>query len=195
MGRARDRWLNEGVQVLTEEGAPGLRIDRLAARLGLSKGSFHHHFAGAEGFKRDLLAHIERLSADALEDVMSDLGAHEDPETALELLTSVFEERGAEIYRPELDAALRAWERTDPEAAEIQRRIDDARLSALQSVWRPYVGSDAEARRAAQLPYLLVVGAMGVTPPVEIGELRELLEMLLPLVPGLRGPDRSSAAE
>ena len=53
--------------MLAAEGAAGVRIDRIAARLGLSKGSFHHHFAGADGYKRDLLAHYEALSVDAVE--------------------------------------------------------------------------------------------------------------------------------
>ena len=58
--------MDEGLRVLAAEGAPAVRIDRIAARLGLSKGSFHHHFAGADGYKRDLLALYEALSVDAL---------------------------------------------------------------------------------------------------------------------------------
>ncbi|MFF5250313.1 hypothetical protein ACFY3V_39075, partial [Streptosporangium sp. NPDC000095] len=61
--------------------------------------------------------------------------------------------------------------------------LDQVRLSALQRVWRPHVATDAEARRAALLPYLLAVGATVLVPPVGAEELRDVVEMLLPLVP------------
>lgn len=75
MSTARERWLNEGLKVLAEEGAAGIRIDRIAARLHLSKGSFHHHFDGAEGYKKALLAHFEQLSIRTLENAIAEVGA------------------------------------------------------------------------------------------------------------------------
>ena len=59
-GGSKQAWLDEGLRTLADEGAPALRIDRLAGRLGLSKGSFYHHFDGMAGYKDALLAHFER---------------------------------------------------------------------------------------------------------------------------------------
>ncbi len=61
----RDRWIDEGLLVLAEEGAPGVRIDRIAARLGLSKGSFFHHFDGIAAYRRALL---DRWESSAVRD-------------------------------------------------------------------------------------------------------------------------------
>ncbi|CAM3434477.1 TetR/AcrR family transcriptional regulator [Occultella aeris] len=183
MGTARDRWLDEGIRVLAQEGAAGVRIDRIAARLGLSKGSFHHHFDGADGYKRDLLARFERLSIDQLDRAIVEAGPTSDARSILSRLTALIEPREAGLYRPELDVAVRAWSASDPEVRAAQARIDEARLAALQRVWRPYVTTDAEARTAALLPYLLAVGASVVSPPVAADELRGLFETLLPLVP------------
>ncbi len=183
MSKARDRWLDEGLHVLVEEGAAGVRIDRIAARLGLSKGSFHHHFAGAEGYKRDLLAYFERLSVEALERAIAEASAQSDARGVLRHLTDLIQPAPGGLYRPELDVAVRAWSNSDAEVRAVQGRIDAARLSALQQVWRPYVGSDEEARTAALLPYLVAVGASMVSPPVDADELRGVFEVLLPLVP------------
>ena len=175
--------MDEGLRVLAAEGAPGVRIDRIAARLGLSKGSFHHHFAGADGYKRDLLAHYEALSVAALETAIAGVAEDASTRDVLEVLTSMVRGDGAGLYRPELDVAVRAWSTTDPDVRAVQQRIDATRIDALARVWGRAVSDPVEARRAALLPYLLAVGAAVVVPPVEVDDLRRLYELLLPLVP------------
>ncbi|MFC5818668.1 TetR/AcrR family transcriptional regulator [Nonomuraea harbinensis] len=183
MSTARDRWLDEGLKILAEEGAAGIRIDRIAARLNLSKGSFHHHFDGAEGYKKALLAHFERLSVEALNSAISEIGESAGARAILTRLTELVRPGNTGLYRPEIDTALRAWATWDADVRVVQTRLDEARLSALQRVWRSAVASDEEARTAALLPYLLAVGASVVYPPVDADRLRELYEILLPLVP------------
>jgi AcrR family transcriptional regulator len=178
---ARDRWLNEGLDVLESEGAAGIRIDRIAARLGLSKGSFHHHFDGADGFKRDLLAHFEQHAIATLETAIGDGGAPGDARAILSHLTDLLHP-GSGFYRPKLEVAVRAWATWDAEVGAVQARIDAARLAALQRVWRPHVDSDEAARAAALLPYLIAVGA-SVVPAVEAEALQDVYRILLPLVP------------
>jgi AcrR family transcriptional regulator len=190
VSEARDRWLNEGIEVLATEGSPGVRIDRIAARLGLSKGSFHHHFAGADGYKRALLDRVHSLAVETLEAVIAEEVLPGDARAVLGRLTDLVGSRSGGLYRPGLDSAVRAWAATDPEVHAVQERIDAARIAALQRVWRPHVATDDEARRAALLPYLLAVGATAVVPPVDARELRELfVQILLPLVPEAPAPN------
>ncbi|MFD8532936.1 TetR family transcriptional regulator [Streptosporangium canum] len=190
MSTARERWLNEGLKVLAEEGAAGIRIDRIAARLNLSKGSFHHHFDGAEGYKKALLTHFEHLSIETLENAIADVGESAGASVILARLTELVRPSGTGLYRPEIDVALRAWATWDADVRAVQTRLDEARLSALQRVWRSAVASDEEARTAALLPYLLAVGATVVFPPVDADQLRDLYEILLPLVPAGSGQAR-----
>jgi AcrR family transcriptional regulator len=182
----RERWLDESLTVLAEEGPSGLRIDRLAARLGVTKGSFHHHFAGAAGFKSALLAHYEeqaRVALGAAIDARSKEGTRATLAWLTELSTS---ESG--LRRPRLDTAVRAWAQSDPEVRETQARIDAAAIAALQDAWRPLVASDAEARSAALVPYLVSLGAEVTVPPIGPDELRAVYDLLLRLVrPTLSG--------
>ncbi|MEU6789944.1 TetR/AcrR family transcriptional regulator [Nonomuraea angiospora] len=193
MSTARDRWLDEGLKVLAEEGAAGIRIDRIAARLNLSKGSFHYHFDGAEGYKKALLAHFEHLSIEMLENAISEIGESAGARVILARLTKLIRPGGTGLYRPEIDVALRAWATWDADVRAVQTRLDEARLSALQRVWRSVVASDEEARTAALLPYLLAVGATVVFPPVNADQLRDLYEILLPLVPDGSSQTRDGA--
>jgi AcrR family transcriptional regulator len=53
------QWLDVGLAVLAASGADALTIDRLAREVGLSKGSFYHHFGGMAGYRTALLAHYQ----------------------------------------------------------------------------------------------------------------------------------------
>lgn len=183
MSRPRDRWLNEGVTVLASEGADAVRIDRIAARLGLSKGSFHHHFAGVDGYKKALLAHVEEMLTIPLSTATAALGEEADARSILGRLTSLLGESDADIYRPDLEVALRAWALTDANAAKTQTRIDSARLAALSAVWSAITDDPEEARLAALLPYVIGIGATVLMPPMKAGDLQRLFELILPLVP------------
>ncbi len=183
MSAARDRWLDEGLTVLEEDGAAGVRIDRLAARLGLSKGSFHHHFAGANGFKKELLDHVESRMTGLLEQAVD--FARDEP-SARRIFARLLEQiatSDGEFFRPRLETALRAWALTDTDAARTQARIDDSRLEVLRALWRRVTDDEEEVRLGALLPYVIGLGATVVMPPLSREDVGKLYERILPLVP------------
>lgn len=176
----RDRWLDEGLAVLADEGPSQLRIDRLAARLGVTRGSFHHHFAGAAGFKTALLAHYEAQTRDTLEAAIEAREMEGTRPTLVWLTTlTTHDDR---LRRPRLDTAVRAWAQSDPEVRETQARIDSAAIRELQNVWRPAVDSDSAARTAALVPYLVSLGAEATVPPIDADQLRAVYDLLLSFV-------------
>jgi AcrR family transcriptional regulator len=179
---AKERWLSEGLQVLAAEGPAGVRIDRLAARIGLSKGSFHHHFAGAAGYKKALLEHYEQTVRSALAQTV-DRFAAEPPQRVLAELTAQVGDQNSLLYHPELEVAVRAWAFQDAGVAAVQQRIDEARITVLESLWRRIVDDPGQARVAALLPYLIGIGASVVLPPVDRKELQRVYELILQLVP------------
>jgi len=183
MSATRQQWLDAGLAVLAEEGATGLRIDRLAARIGLTKGSFFHHFGGAAGYRSALLEHYEQLTLGAFAaaiEARRGLGTRD----TLTWLTDLATTDAASIRRAELDLAVRAWAASDAEARAVQARIDATVIDALQATWRPAVESDAAARTAALVPYLVSLGAAMTVPPISAEELRRVYELLLDAVPG-----------
>lgn len=175
----RDRWLSEGVEVLREEGPAGLRIDRLARRLGLTKGSFHHHFAGAPDYRRALLAHCcvqaDAAIADARRRLAGLSGADLAP--SLPALADALHDRP-------LDVALRGWAVEDADARSAVAAIDGARLAFLEELWTGALGDPAAARIAALVPHLVTVGA-SVSPAVRDDELDGVFRLLARLGPGL----------
>ena len=69
----RTTWLDAGLEMLARDGAPGVTIERLTAQLGLSKGSYYHHFKGAAGFRTALLEQFEAQFTTRLIDTVAPL--------------------------------------------------------------------------------------------------------------------------
>jgi AcrR family transcriptional regulator len=187
----RSDWLEAGLAAVVDDGPNGLRIDRLCRRLGVSKGSFHHHFAGAGDFKRSLLAAYEDLVVKALDQAIDQTKAAT-PQAALAGLTAAITGTPS-FYRPELEVAIRAWAFSDAEVRAVQERVDRQRLASLHGIWSKILDDPAEAHTASLLPYLVGIGASLVQPPIPPDELRRVYELLLGLVPDQseeKGPQR-----
>ncbi len=178
---SRSDWIQAGLAAVADVGPNGLRIDRLCQRLGVSKGSFHHHFAGAGDFKQALLAAYEALVVEALDQAI-ERTASGTPKTALAGLTAAITNTEG-FYRPDLEVAMRAWAFSDPEVRAVQERVDARRLESLQGIWSRILDDPAAVRTAALLPYLVGIGASFVQPPTPRDQLRSVYELLLDLVP------------
>ena len=177
----RSDWIQAGLVAVADNGPDGLRIDRLCRRLGVSKGSFHHHFAGAGDFKQNLLAAYEALVVEALNQAIQQTAANS-PKAALAGLTAVVTSRDS-FYRPDLEVAMRAWAFSDPEVRAIQERVDTRRLESLRGIWSKILDDPAAVHTAALLPYLVGIGASLVQPPTPPEQLQRAYELLLGLVP------------
>jgi AcrR family transcriptional regulator len=178
----RSRWLDTGLEVLAGEGPGGLKIDRLVRRVGLTKGSFFHHFAGAAAYKTALLERLEDDAIAALSEASASVSATE-PHQVLAELTGRIGRPESGLWRPELEIALRAWSFTDDAVRQTQARIDRQRLAALEAIWQRLEPDRQQARVKALLPYLVAVGASMSSVVVDGEELQQVYELLLPLVP------------
>ena len=194
MSSARDRWLDLGLDVLATEGPGALRIDPLGARLGLSKGSFFHHFANAAAFRSALLERYEAEADRALALTAARLETAGPAEVLRELAASVGTEDSP--LQPELEIAVRAWSYSDPATHTVQTRVDAARLAALEAIWRRLLDDDGQARTYALVPYLIMVGASMSSAEVTTAELRRIFELIFELVqprlPGRADPQAGS---
>ena len=176
----RERWLHEGLTVLAEIGAPALRIDRLADRLAMTKGSFYHHFDGLAGYKSELLAYYGELSTMRyIEAVESEpnLGPREKLNRLMTLALHSPDDEGP------LEIAFRAWAQQDPDVHEAQRRIDAIRIDYLRDLCRELGLPPRRALDIARVLYTVLIGSGHIVPPLEPAELRRLWLMTLELIP------------
>ncbi len=172
------QWLHAGLGVLRAAGARGLTIERLVAEVGLTKGSFYHHFGGMAGYRTALLAYYESTDTSRL------ISAAEQPPPvpARARLRRLLELVCAPDEDWHLEVAVRAWAQRDAEVREAQERIDRLRVEYLRTLLHELTGDPRHAERLASMIYLLLVGAGQVLPPVSPPELGQLYELLLAMV-------------
>ena len=118
-------------------------IAKLCDRLGITKGSFYHHFTSLVDFRQQLLAHWEANQEAALEAAGASLGT-------------------ADWVTPAssaADAAVRAWSQSDEAAAAAQGRVDALRIKAAT---RDLRAAGATAERARSLSSLGLAIQIGV---------------------------------
>ncbi|WP_261376314.1 TetR/AcrR family transcriptional regulator [Isoptericola variabilis] len=159
---------------MASSGIGGVTIEALCERLGLSKGSFYHHFKGMAGFRTALLEHFEERETRAFVAAVEAL-----PLTGgAERLWALAEAVAADEAHDTLEPQVRVWASRDPVAREHLERVDRRRLEYLREQCR-LVTQDADlADDVATTIYLVVVGASHVVPQVLVRDQVRLWDRL-----------------
>jgi AcrR family transcriptional regulator len=150
----REAWISLALDALSEEGIEGVRVELLARKLGITKGSFYHHFSDRDDLYAAMLEYWRRHN---VIEVIADLKRTADPrERFHRLLRLPFDDKRAD---PELEFSVRQWARRDARAFAALREVDTLRLDFLRSVMRLCGVPSSEARARAVLTLALLRGA------------------------------------
>ncbi len=109
----REDWLLAGLQALAQEGEAGLRVEAVARRLGVTKGSFYWHFRDRAGWRQAVLDWWEHRAFAVLAKGASRPAAAGAPEPRA------------------VERAVRLWARTDLAAAQCLSRVLRERARAV----------------------------------------------------------------
>ena len=160
-------WLEKGAELLAVKGESALTIDNLTRALGVTKGSFYHHFKSRLGFSQALLAYWEQaMTREIIEHNEGSVDAHE----KIRALTDVT----TRMTTGKLEVAIRAWALRDPMARRFQERVDHLRLDYTIGLAQEVLGDSERGRRLGTIVFALFVGAQQILPPVEGAHLRRL---------------------
>ena len=138
----REAWLQAAIDVLAKEGRAKLRVENLARQLGVTKGSFYHHFVDREDF---VLAILDYWSTTFTEKVNSEVGNAELPaRERLLLLMEMIDREGLDRY----DAAFRSWAAQEPTVAKVVKKVDRSRFEFVMSLFAEmgFKGDDLHER-------------------------------------------------
>jgi len=165
----RRRWLEEGLALLEEAGAEALTIESLTNRLGVTKGSFYHHFANYQDFQERLLEFWEE------EGTLRIIQWAEQEVSPAEKLARVMR---ASLHPPRLDVALRAWALQDEQVRAHQQRIDQLRLAYFEEVVFATRADRLYAQQFARILYCIYIGTQHIIPPIQGEDLRAMYQLV-----------------
>jgi AcrR family transcriptional regulator len=156
----REIWLDTARQALIEEGTAGVEINKLAKRMGSSRGGFYWFFKDRAQLLEELLAYWVQTSTQLFEQILQVPG-HNGMEEYLAMTNLWVDENE---YDPKWDGAIRDWARTAESVRKVVQAVDQKRIAVLCQVFNDmgYKGKEAQVR--ARVMYYHQVGyyAMGV---------------------------------
>ena len=149
----REAWIDAGLRALAAGGPDAVRVETLAAELGVTKGGFYWHFTGREALVTEMLDTWERAGT---EDVIARVdGDVSDPRAKIRQLFALAPSADR-VFAVEL--ALRDWSRRDRDVARRLRRVDRRRLAYLRSLFAEFCANDDEVEARSMLAYSLFIG-------------------------------------
>lgn len=150
-----ERWVEAAVDVLAHDGIAGLRVEVLAKRCGVTKGSFYWHFKDRQAL---LAAVLEFWREGRIRDIEKTTSVA--PGKERDQLHYAIEVYGASRNRKgmAIELAVRDWARHDAHAAAIVESVDLYRLDCTRKLFVAAGMSDAEAKSRSLLLYACVFG-------------------------------------
>lgn len=151
---SREDWIRAALKVLQKGGVAGVKVDRLARTLKVTRGSFYFHFNGRKDLLAALLAEWRRrncgpfealerrddLQGIALFRAFRNVWVDEDP------------------FGPALDMAVRDWGRSSREVARAVQASDEFRMGLLRRAFDQMGYAEDEAVIRTRISYFQQIG-------------------------------------
>ena len=151
----RHAWIEEAFEILAQQGVAGLRVEVLAKRMKVTKGSFYWHFKD----RQDLLsAVLDAWRTGRIRDIAKQTKAQSGEE--LQRIYHVIDVYSASRSRKGMliELAVREWAKRDSEVADIVREVDTRRLEFSRDLFLACGVPLREAKSRCMLLYAYVFG-------------------------------------
>ena len=152
----RDAWIGGAIELLAGRGVDAVRIEPLARRLGVTKGSFYWHFKDRPALLAAILARWEENQTDLLVRIAGHADAT--PAERLRLLLEMTAGTHADRAFRNAEIAIRNWSRNDPAATVAVRSVDARRSVYIENFFVALGFGEAAARTRAGLFQGLLLG-------------------------------------
>ncbi len=154
-----EEWLETAKQALIQDGVAGVKVDRLAKTLGVTRGGFYHHFKNQQDIIDRLVQHWVDTN-DMLPPLEGVSTATEAADKLHELVQRVVLE---EDFSSSFDLAIREWARIDEQIKKTVDRVDAGRIRRLKKLFLALGCDEEEAAFRARVFYFHQIGyyAMG----------------------------------
>lgn len=166
---SKEDWLAEGFKLLREFAQDKLRILYLCKRLGVTRGSFYHHFKGIEDYIAALMESWEQENTLRL---IKSANKGQSPEERMEILAQMIADSDQTV-----EAAIRSWSFYHTKVKKHLSKVDELRITYVEEIFKDLGAEPELALKKAKLDYAVLVGVQQLFPDASRGELRSLWEV------------------
>jgi AcrR family transcriptional regulator len=153
----RGAWVDAALRALAAGGPDAVRVEALAACLGVSKGGFYWHFANRQALLEEMLNAWEKA---VVEDVIASVESQPaDPRAKLQQLFELASELASSPDGMAVELALRDWSRRDSDVAERVRRVDNRRMGYMRSLFGQFCVDENDVEARCMLVFSLFIGS------------------------------------
>jgi AcrR family transcriptional regulator len=173
-------WIEAATRMLVDEGIAGLKVDRLANRLGVTRGGFYHNFKDRDELFDQIIRHWERTCR-----FLPDEAPPSRPGEAVEWLDlAIGRLIDSDGYDYHFDLAVREWARADKRAGWAVERADRERLETLQKFFEAIGYDDEHAAIRARVFYYHQIGYYAIGVRQSSSERRKNAQLYIEIICG-----------
>lgn len=149
-----EKWIEAARQALIADGAAGVKVDRLAKSLGVTRGGFYHHFEN----QQDLIDRLVQHWVDT-NDMLPAVDGVSSRADALRIFDDLIERVVLEeAFSPSFDLAIREWARIDDRIKKTVDKVDGGRIRRLTKLFLALGCGEEEAAIRARVFYFHQIG-------------------------------------
>ncbi|HEY3811954.1 MAG TPA: TetR/AcrR family transcriptional regulator [Caulobacteraceae bacterium] len=149
----REEWVAKARKLLIRDGIAGVKIDRLAKNLGVTRGGFYWRFSGLNDLLDALLEDWRTTNTRSALEALHGGG------TPVQRFANLMHVWIDEIdFDPSYDLAVRDWARVSPKADQAVRKFDDEFVEAFAELFREAGYPPDEALIRARIVHYHQVG-------------------------------------
>jgi AcrR family transcriptional regulator len=158
-----EAWIEAGIQILVNKSIDSVRVEVLAAQLGVTKGSFYWHFKDRAALLVGILRHWRERATLGIVDRFE--RANVPTEDKLRMMLELPVSSTAAGHGGTVELAIRAWARRDKLAREAVQQVDAERLSYVTRLLMELGYDKTEATFRAFMLYSCNMGEALICPP------------------------------
>jgi AcrR family transcriptional regulator len=152
----RKDWIEAAITMLAEDNVEALRVDTLAEKLGVTKGSFYWHFKGREDLLSAVLDEWRLRMTSEVQSLIFDRSGT--PWERLERLLRIAISGRPDVPGGPFEITLRDWARRDQKVASVVRAVDEDRIAFAAQLYREAGLSEADSQDYAEAHMAVVIG-------------------------------------
>lgn len=176
-------WISAAAEMLLERGVEEVKVDRLAKKIGVTRGSFYWHFKSRNELMERILAEWGKIHDEFIEGWTSETEGP--PEDRLWKLMTLRVTQDEEFRIPEWQAALRIWAKKSEKVAAMYKRQAEELFAAMVGIFSELGFSGDEAMSRAHVVQLFFesdgffVGRTGASRQERMHYARKFFNLLL----------------